>query len=345
MTKTRLLDVVVGGHYGSEGKGAVAGALVDRFEYDHLIRVAGPNAGHTTYTNDGVAVALRCIPAAGVRSFNANLVIGPGSEVDLEVLRFEIDLLQSMDIPVTNRLYVHEQATILTEHHRAEEVLNGFGAAGSTHKGIGAARAGRAMRRAPIAADYRAVLEDLGARLYAELPDYNRAMIEGTQGYWLGLHAGLYPFCTSSDCRAIDFVAMAGTMNWRSASIYVLFRSYPIRIAGNSGDLNNEVSWDELSERTGGYIKPEFTTVTKKLRRVGEWDYSLLQPAIDANTLGPGSSVLPCLTFGDYVDPQIEGLIDSDGLPYSFIETLVDLMPGEQRFSYVGTGPVTGVWL
>ena len=40
----RLVDVLVGGEYGSEGKGHIASHLAR--EYDLLVRVGGPNAGH-----------------------------------------------------------------------------------------------------------------------------------------------------------------------------------------------------------------------------------------------------------------------------------------------------------
>jgi adenylosuccinate synthase len=43
----RLVDVMVGGQYGSEGKGHVASYLAG--EYDFLVRVGGPNAGHKVY--------------------------------------------------------------------------------------------------------------------------------------------------------------------------------------------------------------------------------------------------------------------------------------------------------
>ncbi len=43
----RLVDVLIGGEYGSEGKGQIAAYLSS--EYDLLIRVGGPNAGHKVY--------------------------------------------------------------------------------------------------------------------------------------------------------------------------------------------------------------------------------------------------------------------------------------------------------
>lgn len=43
----RLVDVLIGGQYGSEGKGNVVSHLAR--EYDLLVRVGGPNAGHKVY--------------------------------------------------------------------------------------------------------------------------------------------------------------------------------------------------------------------------------------------------------------------------------------------------------
>ena len=41
------LTVLVGGQYGSEGKGAVAAHIAN--EYQVHVRVGSPNAGHTIY--------------------------------------------------------------------------------------------------------------------------------------------------------------------------------------------------------------------------------------------------------------------------------------------------------
>ena len=44
-TNNDLVDVIVGGQFGSEGKGQIAAHISP--EYDCLMRVGGPNAGHT----------------------------------------------------------------------------------------------------------------------------------------------------------------------------------------------------------------------------------------------------------------------------------------------------------
>lgn len=346
----RQLDVVVGGQYGSEGKGAVAGALVDRYKYDNLIRVAGHNAGHTTLDKTGRAFALRSIPAACVRDWDAKLFIGPGSEVEIAVLQSEIQTLEAAGIPVRGRLFVHNEATVITERHHELENTGNHGSHGSTKKGVGAARAERAMRRAPLVGQMEDSFHAIGAEIYGdEVRFTGRSMIEGTQGYWLGLHAGLYPHCTSSDCRAVDFVAMSGITDWDWISTYVLFRTYPIRIAGPSGGLRNEIAWTDLTKATDGYVQPEITTVTKVIRRVGESDSTLVRPALRANTMGTWSRVLPVLTFADYWEPKLANLNFEDyslaQLPSIVQRRMVELFGDRMRdVAYAGTGRDTGIW-
>jgi adenylosuccinate synthase len=139
-------------------------------------------------------------------------------------------------------------------------------------------------------------------------------LIEGTQGYGLGLHAGFYPFCTSNDCAAIDFIAACHIQPLNHTNNWVVFRTHPIRVAGNSGPLSHETDWETLGAQSGGHIKPERTTVTKKVRRVGHWD-----PAIaDDASLGNGGplypSLFPVLTFVDYLDPDLAGSESIDQL-------------------------------
>lgn len=322
------IDVLVGGQYGSEGKGAVAGALVQRYDYDLLIRVAGSNAGHTTIGQDGQPHALRSIPAAGVMNHDAKLYIAPGSEVDLQVLRDDLETFRQAGAPVEGRLYIHPEATLIETQHYIDEgaAVGDFGKHGSTRKGVGAARAARIMRQAHRISDIQRDVEKLGATVGSP-PDSSYAMIEGTQGYLLGSHAGCYPYCTSSDCRAIDFLAMAH-VNYTTAMAWVVFRSYPIRIAGNSGPLEREITWDQVG------VKPEFTTVTKKMRRVGMWEPGRVAEAVQANRIG-GLRPAVAMTFMDYMspDPDVQ-------------RKTAEAMLGEASglLEYVGNGPGSGFW-
>lgn len=344
------VDIVVGGQYGSEAKGHVAGILAAAKADPEAasIRVGGSNAGHTVYDRQGRRYAFRHMPVAAVLN-EGPLIIGPGSELDLDVLLTEVDACEADGHSIDGRLFVSEQATLVTQWHRdSEQQMRGR--IGSTAKGVGAARSDRIWRAARIVGDipvderppWLRVVHDDGLRaLCTGVP----VIIEGTQGYGLGLHAGHYPFCTSGDCRAIDFLAQSG-LGGRGHEFrtWVVFRTFPIRVAGNSGPLENEISWEELSTRTDGYIQPEQTTVTKLTRRVAEWDPDLAAEAMRQNShLG---MPLPVLMFVDYLDPTLAGAITMHRLMRSPAWPIIEQMEQDinARFVLFGTGPDSHIW-
>lgn len=354
-----VLRVVVGGQFGSESKGAVAAWLAQlEPRAPVVVRVAGPNAGHTAYgVLDGRPWVLRSIPAAAVSRPDAQLVIAAGSELDPRVLAQEIRDLQQAGYDVVSRLVLDAQATwMLPEYGLQEQQLGMQGRLGSTSKGIGAARAARIMRTAPLVGDQLPrdpelapwglqVHPDTSVLLGDALRETN-VIIEGTQGFGLGLHAGFYPQCTSSDCRAIDFLAMAGISPWdprvQLVEPWVVCRTFPIRVAGNSGPLAGETSWEQLGEQTGGYIRPELTSVTHKVRRVGTWDPELVRRALAAN--GGAQVCRLYLGFVDYLDPSVAGATEPGQLTepvLQFVRTIAQqlgCLPDA-----LGTGPASRV--
>src|SRR5579863_7977730 len=74
------------GEYGSEGKGHISSYLAR--EYDLLVRVGGPNAGHKVY-EDPKPYTHHQLPS-GTRRSNAQLLIGPGAVMHLADLLQEI---------------------------------------------------------------------------------------------------------------------------------------------------------------------------------------------------------------------------------------------------------------
>ena len=261
------------------------------------------------------------MPVAAVTSEEAVLALGPGSEIDPEVLLSEARSLDAAGYRVSDRLYLDYSATVITAEDRmAESDDAGAGLVarlGSTGKGIGAARARRVMREAPLAGglDWPFQFADVSEFLRHRLAHRGNVQIEGTQGYGLGQHAGYYPYCTSSDCTAMDFMAMAGCPPWMVSpddlEIWVVYRTYPIRVAGNSGELRHETTWELVGQ------PEERTTVTNKVRRVGMWDGALARRAWEANggRSLPGGSVMAALTMADYVVPGAAGCSSWEQLP------------------------------
>lgn len=313
----KSLKVVVGAQYGSEAKGHVTARILDhQHQHDAMfdkpvpqvnVRVAGPNAGHTAYDVNGKPWALRSVPVGATREYPMTLVIAPGSEIDLPVLLEEWESLTDAGWTHNKVLYVDPSATLIEDVHKeAEKNFQLVNKIGSTGKGIGAARANRIMREAKRLVDspdtIKAIKGMTGA-VHFEPYQYSmndQVVIEGTQGYGLGLHGLHYPQCTSSDCRAIDFCAMAGLNPWQAEMFRVVAvaRMYPIRVAGNSGPMHEETTWEELG------LPQEMTTVTKKVRRVGRWDPALVRDAVKAN--GGGQHVMLALTMVDQQWPELQ---------------------------------------
>ena len=127
----------------------------------------------------------------------------------------------------------------------------------------------------------------------------------------------------------------------RVTDVLMVVRTYPIRVAGNSGYMKNEISWDELNQRVKGVIKilPEKTTVTHKIRRIAEWDQELFEQAC---TLNAPTQI--ALTFADYIDPNLyeessdEKIMESKPLK----EFITGKIPSG-LVRYIGTGPKTVV--
>lgn len=312
---TGKVTVVVGGQFGSEAKGAVCSFLAREDVASgtpHVaVRVGGSQAGHTVYDDSGLRWPFRHLPVAAVLNPEAELVIAAGSEIDREVLADEVLRVEAVGYKVRHRLWIDPQATVIEDRHKEVEAKVGLTAKlGSTAKGVGAARADRIMRSAQLVGDDREFFDRFGTvintadMLRVRLLGGAHVVIEGVQGYGLGLHAGYYPKCTSSDARAIDFLAMAGINPWQSEGVAVdvaiVTRAYPIRVAGNSGPLENETTWADLG------LPEELTTVTQKVRRVGRFDTALVRNAVRANG-GPADNVWLAVTMVDQRWRELSG--------------------------------------
>lgn len=358
---TSKIIAVVDGVYGSASKGHVAAGLAAELDNVAVVRVAGPNAGHSAIgVLDGVKYAMCQIPVAAVSNLKAAMYIAAGSEIDPNVLTRELDLLDGAGYKVSERLVIDGSATYMgPEYALSEQADKMWERLGSTAHGIGAARSARIMRTAKTwrqAVDEN--LDGLGDRfasntventeieLMAGLRRGMDVMIEGTQGYGLGLHTAHYPKTTSSDCRTIDFLAMVGLAPWGLPDTvvepWVVVRTYPIRVAGNSGYMKDETSWEQLGLETGGYIQPEITTVTKRIRRVGRWDGDLVRQAIEANG-GPGVCKV-ALAFVDYLQPSLANSEDFGDINTETLNTVRQMTKDMGVApSWLGTGPGTHI--
>jgi adenylosuccinate synthase len=292
------VDVIVGGLYGSEGKGNIAFHLAP--EYDLLVRVGGPNAAHKVYLASGDKFTHFSLPS-GTKAGTAQLAIGPGSVIDLPDLQREI---AECDVSA-ERLSIDPQVVVIEERDKEIEAEL-KGRIGSTVSGTGSATARRVMRGEDVrlARDYEDLhpyirpTTEILERAYAA---GDRIMLEGTQGSGLSLHHGPFPYATSRDTNVGGCLAESGIAPARVRKVIMVVRTYPIRVAGNSGPLTRELTWADIEARSGlkDLETTELTSKTKKLRRVGEPEWDLLRKAA---LLNAPSDI--ALTFADYLGEE-----------------------------------------
>jgi adenylosuccinate synthase len=295
--------VVVGGQYGSEGKGKLVSYLACQSpEPVSVVRCGGPNAGHTAVGN-GLSYQLRQLPS-GVVDPRAGLYMAAGMVIDLPVLLAEID----MCLVGPDRLVIDRNACLVTDIDRSNEIDGSLrDRVGSTLSGTGSATARKVLRdpSLPLARDISELGPYVGnvSQLVNEALDAGQQVIvEGTQGFGLSLHhSDVYPFATSRDTTAGAFLSEAGLSPMSTTEVYMVVRTFPIRVAGNSGPMHHEITWDDVQSGSR-YPHPlaEYTTVTKKLRRVGMFDWDLVKKAALVNR--PTALALHGADYLDYTD-------------------------------------------
>ncbi len=306
---------VVGGQYGSEGKGVVVNKIAHR--YDVHVRTGGPNAGHSFY-HEGRLWKMQQLPC-GWTNPEATLVIGAGAVVDLEQLNKEVIAVEQAGYYIRHRLFIDAGAMVLDRKHHVEEGgVDGelHKRIGSTGEGVGAARIDRIRRdairtslavRTPINHPLsNNIVTNTPAMLSHARGTGGNILLEGTQGAGLSLIHGPWPYVTSHDTNAAQLAADAGIPPHHVTDVLMVVRTYPIRVAGNSGPLKGELTWEEMSRRLGRPVI-EQTTVTKETRRIGSCDEQLVRKAVTLN--GPTAFAL---MFADYLNPNDAGVTTYD---------------------------------
>lgn len=294
------VTIVVGGQYGSEGKGKVAHYLAREMEASFAVRCGGPNSGHTVIDELGNARIFQQLPTAAILP-EVKLAICAGSYIDLDILYREINET-NVD---TDRLFIDPDAVIITPELKEREEAGGLiDRIGSTGSGTGAAVAARINREKKLlfAKDIQKLnlfLSPVSEMLRASLTRNERVIIEGTQGFGLSpLHARLYPYVTSRDTTAAAFLSETGLSPLDVDDVVMVIRAFPIRVAGKSGPLPDEIDWETLTKEGGHQLLlQEKTSVTKRLRRVARFDPEIVRKAITINN--PARIVLNHL---DYID-------------------------------------------
>ena len=140
--------LLVGTHWGDEGKGKIVDVLSENAK--GCVRFqGGHNAGHTLVIND-VKTILHLIPS-GILRDDVKSIIGNGVVISLEALEFEINELKSNGISIEDKLFISENCHVILPSHVALDVAHekslGKSSIGTTGRGIGPTYEDKVARR------------------------------------------------------------------------------------------------------------------------------------------------------------------------------------------------------
>lgn len=312
------LNILIGGQFGSEGKGAVASAMGSRyFDTNKTICVsnAGANSGHT-YCRQGKKYVSQYLPVSAVFAPGAMIFLCAGSIINPDMLLSEIEMWGISK----SRITIHPRATIITDDDIAEEDAQHYKSFSSTCTGNGAALANKIRRAAKVAKDvpkFKGMIGTIDFEWY-----FNNgftAFMEVSQGYQLSLNSGLsYPHCTSREVTVSEALSQAGVHPSLLGQVTVVMRSYPIRVGhgeGDSGPLDSdsvETSWGKIG------VNPEHATISKKQRRVATFSSDNYYKVM--KQLKPDNVVL---SFADYLS----------------VAELHKMLKKYKRFTHIQCGP------
>lgn len=318
---------MVGGFFGDEGKGKIVSYLA-RADDPYIVARggAGPNAGHTICSG-GRIYKVRMLPS-GFLNPRSQVMIGPGVVVNPDILLREI-----CDFGARGRAYVDGNCGVICESHIEADSRGGLKEKiGSTGSGTGPANADRAMRTLGLARDDDRLADvtiDVPGRIGEALEAGRRVLIEGTQGTFLSLWHGTYPYVTSKDVTASGICADVGIGPTAVDQVVMVVKAFTTRVG--SGPLENELDTRDVARR--GW--DERGTVTDRPRRAAPINYSLGRRAVMLN----GATHL-AVTKLDIMFPQCAGETSYRSLQARPREFLRDIERNlGRRVALIGTGP------
>ncbi len=328
------VSIVVGGQFGSEGKGKTSYYFARKLGAAAVVRVGGTNSGHTVIDDTGTEYIFRTLPTAAIDS--AILCIIPsGAYIDVEILQREITCsgISAANLKIDPYAVIINQTMI--DQEQQSDLRNRIG---STLSGTGAAVVNRIKREESVT--FAKDMKELSSyitdtkKLMRNMLDHDQhIVIEGTQGFGLSpINSAYYPYCTSRDTTAAGFLMETGLSPLDVENVIMVIRAHPIRVSGSSGPLPNETDWEEVADAAGtAEDLTEYSSATKRIRRVAQFDAEVVKRAIQSNR--PNILVL---NHADYID---YGCHDSDMLSSSIDNFIRKIeLEIDQPIDYVGTG-------
>jgi len=311
-----MITVVIGTHFGDEGKGKIVDYLAK--DCHMVVRYnGGNNAGHTIISPQGKLV-LHLIPA-GIFNPDCICVIGPGVVIRPGSLYAEIDALNKIGVDLKGRFFISSRAHLVMPWHLAlDELEDRKRKIGTTKRGIGPTYSDKIARNGIRAGDvllsdfkkkikklfeerskfikreYNFTIgEDLNEWLSTEekiggyiidtepviwnaVESQKNILLEGAQGTLLDIDFGTYPFVTSSTTTASGACQGSGIPPMRIDRVIGVVKAYTTRVG--EGPFPTEIK--DKTSRMMREKGEEYGATTGRPRRCGWLDGVLLRYAV-----------------------------------------------------------------
>jgi adenylosuccinate synthase len=233
-----------------------------------------------------------------------------------------------------NRTLIDAQSGIIEKAHIEKDtcIMHLKNKIGTTGTGTGPANADRAFRVLKVARDIPELTQyvgDVSNNVNDALDKNKSVLVEGTQGTFLSLYHGGYPYVTSKDVTASGICSDVGIGPKKVDDILVVFKSYVTRVG--EGPLKDEITSEDAKAR--GWS--EYGSVTGRQRRASPFDPVLAKKAIRLNS---GTEL--AITKLDVVFPSSAGKREFSKLSTE-ARRFIENIEGEMglKVTLIGTGP------
>jgi adenylosuccinate synthase len=240
---------------------------------------------------------------------------------------------ESQRYNASNRIIIDNHCGIIDESHIRRDVEDAHlkKIVGTTGTGTGPANSDRALRILKLAkeeSELKSYLGNVSDLVNESIEKSQSVLIEGTQGTFLSLYHGDYPFVTSKDVTASGICSDVGIGPKNVDEVILVFKAYVTRVGG--GPLENELTVDEASKL--GWV--EYGSVTGRQRRASPFNMELAKKSVALN-----SATQIAVTKLDVVFPDCAGLKEYSkltGEAKKFIENIEDKLGVDVML--IGTG-------
>jgi adenylosuccinate synthase len=206
--------------------------------------------------------------------------LSAGAVIDRDALKVEAEKYPSIPI------FVHPNATIVTDEDREAEKSGHIAEVAGTRSGTGIALMRKISRdpRAIAANSLGDVAKNVTLQNHRLKPEQKAYFMEVAQGFSLGINSEFYPKVTSRECTVMQGLADARIPPRFLSRTYMAIRTFPIRVGNVDGYSSGEwyADQEELDWRDVGR-EPELTTVTKRIRRIATFSMQQFYDACYAN--------------------------------------------------------------